>query len=64
MHALIVLFIIVAAFALVYWGMASLPLPPVVRTVIIVVMGLIALVFIYNMFAGGGFGNFGGASLR
>jgi hypothetical protein len=54
MHALILLFILVAAFALVYWGMTALPLPPVVRTVIIVVMGLIALVFIYNAFAGGG----------
>lgn len=56
MHTLIVLFIIVAAFALVYWGMTSLPLPPVVRTVIIVVMGLIALAFIYQMFVGGGVG--------
>jgi hypothetical protein len=56
MHALIVLFILVAAFALVYWGMTSLPLPPVVRVVIIVVMGLIALAFIYNMFSGGGHG--------
>jgi heme A synthase len=54
MHALILLFILVAAFALIYWGMTALPLPPVVRTVIIVVMGLIALIFIYNAFAGGG----------
>lgn len=54
MHAIILLFVLVAAFALVYWGMTALPLPPVVRTVIIVVMGLIALVFIYNMFVGGG----------
>jgi hypothetical protein len=34
--------------------MTALPLPPVVRTVIIVVMGLIALVFIYNAVSGGG----------
>jgi heme A synthase len=54
MHALILLFVLVAAFALVYWGMTALPLPPVVRTVIIVVMGLIALAFIYNTFASGG----------
>jgi hypothetical protein len=54
MHTLILLFIVVAAFALVYWGMTALPLPPTVRTVIIVIMGLIALVFLYNMFAGGG----------
>lgn len=50
------LFIIVAAFALVYWGMTSLPLPPVVRTVIIVVMGLVALVFIYHLLEGGRLG--------
>jgi hypothetical protein len=54
MHALILFFILIAAFALVYWGLTALPLPPVVRTVIIVVMGLIALVFIYNTFVGGG----------
>lgn len=54
MHTLILLFILVAAFALVYWGMTALPLPPTVRTVIIVIMGLIALVFLYNMFASGG----------
>jgi heme A synthase len=53
-HTLIVLFIIIAVFALVYWGMTQLPLPPVVRTVVIVIMGLVALLFIYNMFAGGG----------
>jgi hypothetical protein len=55
MNSLVLLFIIIAAFALVYWGMTQLPLPPTIRTVIIVVMGLIALLFIYNMFAGGGF---------
>ena len=56
MNSLIALVIIVAAFALVYWGMMQMTLPPTVKTVIIVVMGLIALAFIYNMFAGGGFG--------
>lgn len=54
MHALVLLFLVVAAFALVYWGMTRLPLPPTVQTVIIVLMGLIALAFIYNMFVGGG----------
>lgn len=55
MHSLVLLFIIVAAFALVYWGMTKLTLPPNVQTVIIVVMGMIALLFIYQLFAGGGF---------
>jgi heme A synthase len=52
-HSLIGIFIIIAVFALIYWGMTQLPLPPVVRTVIIVIMGLVALLFIYNMFMGG-----------
>lgn len=54
MHTLIALFIIVAAFALLYWGMTQLTLPPPVKVVIIVFMGLIALAFIYSMFASGG----------
>ena len=54
MHTLILLFILVAAFALCILGMMASSLPPTIRTVIIVVMGLIALVFIYNTFAGGG----------
>jgi hypothetical protein len=53
MNSLIILFIIIAAFALVYWGMTKLTLPPNVGTVIIVIMGLIALGFIYNLFASG-----------
>lgn len=53
MNSLILLFIIIAAFALVYWGMTKLTLPPNVGTVIIVIMGLIALGFIYNLFASG-----------
>jgi hypothetical protein len=55
-HTLIGLFIILCVFALLYWGMTQLPLPPVIRTVIIVIMGLIALLFIWNMFAGGSLG--------
>lgn len=62
--SLIVLFIILCVFAVLYWGMTQLPLPPVVRTVVIVVMALVMLLFIYNMFAGGGsgfhFGNLNG----
>jgi hypothetical protein len=61
--SLIGLFIILCVFAVLYWGMTQLPLPPVVKTVIIVVMALVMLLFIYNMFVGGGnggihFGNF------
>ena len=53
-NTLILFFIVVAVFALVYWGMTQLPLPPTIRTVIIVIMGLLALLFIYQIFVGGG----------
>jgi hypothetical protein len=53
---LITIFIILAAFALVYWGMSQLTLPPTIKVVIVVIMGLIALAFIWNLFAGGGGG--------
>lgn len=56
--SLIGLFIILCVFAVLYWGMQQLPLPPVVKTVIIVVMALVMLLFIYNMFVGGGNGGF------
>lgn len=59
MQTLLVLFIILAAFALLWWGVGQLPLPPVVRTVIIVIMGFVALLFLYNLVVGGTF-SFGG----
>jgi hypothetical protein len=53
---LITLFIILAIAALLWWGMGQLPLPPVVKTVLTVVFGVVILVVIYNMFVGGGLG--------
>lgn len=55
-HALILVFIVIAAFALIYWGMTQLTLPPNVKTVLIVLMGLIALAFIYQAMTGGSLG--------
>ena len=54
MTTLLLLFIILAAFALLYWGVTQLALPPMVKTVLIVVAGMFALVFLYNMVSGGG----------
>jgi hypothetical protein len=51
---LVTLFIILAIAALLWWGMGQLPLPPVVKTVLTVVFGVVILVIIYNMFVGGG----------
>jgi hypothetical protein len=51
---LLTLFIILAIGALLWWGMNQLPLPPVVKTVLTVVFGVVLLILIYNMFVGGG----------
>lgn len=59
MNSLVLLVIIVAAFALVYWGLTKMTLPPNVMVVITVIMGLIALGFIYNIFVGGSGFHFG-----
>jgi hypothetical protein len=54
MGTLIWLVCIVAAFALVYWYLTTVALPPAVKNLIIVLMGLVAIAFIYNLFAGSG----------
>lgn len=53
---LLTLFIILAIAALLWWGMSQLPLPPVVKTVLTVVFGVVLLIIIYNMFVGGSLG--------
>lgn len=50
---LLTLFIILAVAALLWWGMNQLPLPPVVKTVLTVIFGVVILILIYNMFVGG-----------
>jgi hypothetical protein len=53
---LILVLILLAAFALVWWGISSLTIPQPVKIVILVILGLIALAIIYNAVAGGGLG--------
>lgn len=50
---LILVLIILAAFSLVWWGVNSLTLPQPVKVVVLVILGLIALLFIYNSIGGG-----------
>ena len=50
---LLTLFIILAIGALLWWGVSQLPLPPVVKTVLTVVFGLVLLLAIYHVFASG-----------
>jgi hypothetical protein len=54
MNTLIWLVCIVAAFALVFWYLTTVSLPPAIKNLIIVIMGLIAIAFIYNLVSGGG----------
>jgi hypothetical protein len=51
---LILVLILLAAFALVWWGVSSLAIPQPVKTVILVILGLVALAIIYNSVASGG----------
>jgi hypothetical protein len=50
---LILAIILLAGFALVWWGVSQLTLPQPVKIVILVILGLLALAFIYNIVAGG-----------
>ncbi len=52
---LIYVLFVVAAFSLVWWGVSKMPLPDPVRIVLIVVMGLIGLLILWNLIAGAGF---------
>jgi hypothetical protein len=51
---LILALILLAAFALVWWGISSLTLPQPVKVVILVILGLLALAAIWNFISGGG----------
>ncbi len=53
---IITLFILLAVFALVYWGVNALALPQPLKVVIIVIMGLVGLLFVYHLFVGGDVG--------
>jgi hypothetical protein len=53
-HTMILILIILAAFSLLWWGINALSLPQPIKVVVLVILGLIALLFIYNMFANGG----------
>ena len=65
MFTTIILFLIVcAAFALVWWGVQQFALPPMMRVLILVIIGLLALGFLYNFVAGGHVGFSMGPPLR
>lgn len=51
---LILVLIILAAFGLVFWGASRMGIPEPIRTIMLVIVGLIALAFLYSLVAGGG----------
>lgn len=51
---ILLLLILLAAFSLVWWGVNRMAVPEPIKTIVLVILGLIALLFIYNMIAGGG----------
>ena len=54
MITILLIFIILAGFALIWWGIGRLAIPEPIKTVVLVVLGIVALVMIYNFVAGGG----------
>ncbi len=52
--ALILIIILIAAFSLVWWGVTRMAVPEPIKTIILVILGLIALAIIYNWVASGG----------
>jgi hypothetical protein len=53
-HTLLVLFIVLCIIGLIIWGIGQIPgIPPVVKTVIYVVIGVVILLWLLNMVGGG-----------
>lgn len=50
---LILILILLAAFSLVWWGVGRMAVPEPIKTIVLVILGLLALLFIYNMVLGG-----------
>lgn len=50
---LLAVFIFLAAVSLIWWGISRLTLPEPVKTVVLVILGLIILYAVYQFIAGG-----------
>lgn len=57
-QTLLMLFIILCVVGLVLWGINQIPgIPPILKTVIYVIVGVILLLWIYNSLSGGAMGH-------
>ena len=52
-HTLLVLFIVLCIVGVIWWGMQQIPLPPMVKTVITVILAVILLLWCLNYVSGG-----------
>ena len=54
-HTLLVLFIVLCVIGLILWGIAQIPgLPPIIKTVIYVVVGVVVLLWLLQSLGGAG----------
>ena len=51
---ILLLLILLAAFSLIWWGVNRMAVPEPIKTIVLVILGLLALLAIYNMVAGNG----------
>jgi hypothetical protein len=49
---ILLLLILLAAFSLVWWGVNRMAVPEPIKTIVLVILGLLALLFIFNMVSG------------
>lgn len=54
MHAIVMLLFLLAFIAIVWWGVNRIAVPEPIKTIVLVVIALIALYFVYAALMGGG----------
>jgi hypothetical protein len=53
LHTLLLIFIVLCIVGLILWGVTQIPgLPPVVKTVVYVVVGVVVLIWFYSLVSG------------
>lgn len=50
--SLVWLFLVVCVFAIIWWGLNQLPLPPIVKTVVTVLMAVVGIVLVGKVLMG------------
>jgi len=59
-HTLLYIFIVLCIVGLILWGIGQIPgIPPIIKTVIYVVIGVLILLWLLNSFGSGGSSSMG-----